>query len=81
MQSVCTWCCCVIHTLRDFLTHGVLPEKMDFNGLRLEYALEGTSNSISWNDHMEELLDDSGLIEYVKKNIPRPPTVDVQVLA
>lgn len=53
---------------------------MAFNGLRLEYALEGTSNFFAWKDHMEEILDDNGLLEYVKTNIPIPPTSDVQDL-
>ena len=54
---------------------------MDFNGLRLEYALEGTSNFVAWKHHMEAILDDNGLLEYVKTNIPSPPTTDVQDLA
>jgi hypothetical protein len=29
---------------------------MTFNGLRLEYALEGNSNFIAWKDHMEAVL-------------------------
>jgi len=33
-------------------------ERMDFNGLRLEYALEGTSSFVSWKDHMEAVLDE-----------------------
>ena len=37
-------------------------EKMAFNGLRLEYALEGTSNFFTWKDHMEAVLDDNGLL-------------------
>ena len=34
---------------------------MSFNGLRLEYALEGSSNYIAWKDRMEAVLDDNGL--------------------
>ena len=30
---------------------------------------------------MEATLDDNGLLEYVKTNIPRPQTTDVQDLA
>ena len=33
---------------------------MDFNGLRLEYALEGSSNYISWKGMMEAVLEDNG---------------------
>ena len=50
---------------------------MTFIGLRLEYALEGTSNFVEWKDHIEKLLDDNGFLEYVKTYIPRPPTTDV----
>ena len=39
---------------------------MIFNRMRLEYALEGISNFITWKDHMEVVLDDNGLLEYVK---------------
>ena len=35
--------------------------KMDFSGLILEYALEGSSNYIAWKDMMEEILEDNGL--------------------
>jgi len=35
---------------------------MAFNGLILEYALEGSSNFISWKDRMEVVLDDNGLL-------------------
>ena len=34
---------------------------MDFNRLRLEYALEGSSNYIVWKDNTEEVLEDNGL--------------------
>ena len=34
--------------------------EMSFNGLRLEYALEGNSNYIAWKDRMEAVLDDNG---------------------
>ena len=54
---------------------------MAFDGLRLEYALEGTSNFVAWKDYMEAVLDDNGLLEYVKIDNPRPPTTDVQDLA
>ena len=32
--------------------------EMSFNGLRLEYALEGSSNYVAWKDRMEAVLDD-----------------------
>ena len=53
---------------------------MDFNGLRLEYALEGISNYISWKDRMEAVLKDKRLKEFINTNIPRPTIVDVALL-
>jgi hypothetical protein len=49
---------------------------MDFNGLRLEYALEGSSNYISWKDRMEAVLEDNGLKEYIDKDVPKPDATD-----
>ena len=45
---------------------------MSFNGLRLEYALEGSSNYIAWKDRMEAVLDDNGLKEFIDTDIPKP---------
>lgn len=42
---------------------------MVFNGLRLNYALECTSDFVAWKDHMEALLNDNGLLEYIKKDV------------
>ena len=44
--------------------------EMSFNGLRLEYALEGSSNYIAWKDRMEAVLDDNGLKEFIDAEIP-----------
>ena len=41
------------------------------NGLKLEYALEGTSNCVEWKDQMEEIFDDNGLLEYIKTNVTK----------
>jgi hypothetical protein len=49
---------------------------MDFNGLRLEYALEGSSNYISWKDRMEAVLEDNGLKEFIDKDVPKPDVAD-----
>jgi hypothetical protein len=49
---------------------------MDFNGLRLENALEGISNYIAWKDRMEAVLEDSGLKEYIEKDVPKPDVTD-----
>ena len=53
---------------------------MSFNGLRLEYALDGSSNYISWNDRMEAVLDDNGLKEFIDAKIPKPTSSDAAVL-
>ena len=49
---------------------------MDFNGLRLEYALEGNSNYISWKDMMEVVLEDSGLKQFINNDVPKPVVAD-----
>jgi hypothetical protein len=49
---------------------------MDFNGLRLEYALEGNSNYFSWKDRMEVVLEDNGLKEFIDKDVPKPDAAD-----
>jgi len=45
---------------------------MSFNGLRLEYTLEGSSNYIAWKDRMEVVLDDNGLKEFIEDEVPKP---------
>jgi hypothetical protein len=49
---------------------------MDFNGLRLEYALEGNSNYISWKDRMEVVLEDNGLKEFIDKDVHKLDVAD-----
>lgn len=46
--------------------------EMSFNGLRLEYALEGNSNYIAWKDRMEAVLHDNGLKEFIDVEVPKP---------
>jgi len=53
---------------------------MSFNGLQLEYALEGSSNYIAWKDRMEAVLDDNGLKEFTDVEIPKPTSSDAAVL-
>ena len=53
---------------------------MSFNGLRLEYALEGSSNYIAWKDRMEAVLDDNGLKEFIDAKIPKLASNDVAAL-
>jgi hypothetical protein len=50
---------------------------MALNVLRLEYALEGNLNYISWKDRMEALLKDNGLKEFIDQDVPKPDVVDV----
>ena len=42
------------------------------NGLRLEYALDGSSNYIAWNDHMEAVLVDNDLKDFINQEVPKP---------
>ena len=45
---------------------------MAFYGLRLEYALDGNSNCISWKDHMEAILEDNRVKDFIDQEIPKP---------
>jgi hypothetical protein len=59
--------------LQDFLGATLdSKSKMSFNGLRLEYALEGNFNYISWKDRMEAMLKDNGLKGYIDNDVPKP---------
>ena len=49
---------------------------MAFNGLRLEYALEGSSNYILWKDRMEAVLEDNGLKDFIDNDVPKPVVAD-----
>ena len=53
---------------------------MDFNGLWLEYALEGSSNYIAWKDRMEAVLEDNGLKEFIDIDFPKPTSMDAALL-
>ena len=53
---------------------------MYFNGLRLEYALEGSLNYIVWKDRMEAVLEDNGLKEFIDPEIPKPASSDAAAL-
>ena len=53
---------------------------MSFNGLRLEYALKGSSNYISWKDRMEAALDENGLKELIDAEVPKPTSTDASLL-
>jgi hypothetical protein len=49
---------------------------MSFNGLRLEYALEGSSNYIAWKERMEAVLEDNGLKGYIDADVPKLDATD-----
>jgi hypothetical protein len=51
--------------------------KMSFNGLRLEYALEGSLNYISWKDRMEAVLEDNGLKGYIDNDVPKSDATNI----
>eukprot|EP00253_Pinus_taeda_P001893 PITA_01893 len=53
---------------------------MVFNGLRLEYALDGNSNYIAWKDRMEVVLEDNGLKDFIDEEIPKPVAANAQEL-
>ena len=53
---------------------------MSFYGLRLEYALEGSFNYISWKDKMEAVFEDKRLKELIDNDMTKPPTTDAQDL-
>ena len=45
---------------------------MAFNGLRFEYALDGSSNYIAWKDRMEVVLEDNGLKDLIDQEFSKP---------
>ena len=53
---------------------------MSFNGLRLEYALEGSSNYIAWKDRMEVVIEDNGLKEFIDSDVHKPGSSDAALL-
>ena len=54
---------------------------MVFYGLRLEYALEGSSNYIAWKDRKEAVLEDNGLKEFIDQEIPKLASTNAQEMA
>ena len=53
---------------------------MAFYGLRLEYALEGSSNYMAWKDIMEAVLEDNGLKEFIDQEIQKLASTNAQEL-
>ena len=54
---------------------------MAFNGLRLEYALDGSPNYIAWKNRMEMVLEENGLKDFTDQEVPKPAIVNAQELA
>jgi len=54
---------------------------MTFYGLRLGYALEGSSNFIVWRDIIEVVLEDNCLKEFIDQEILESIASDVKNLA
>ena len=44
---------------------------MAFNGFRLKYALDGSSNYIAWKDRMEAVLEDNSLKDFIDQEVPK----------
>ena len=53
---------------------------MDFNGFRLEYSLDRSSNYIAWKDSMEVVLEDNGLKEFIDSDVPKLGSSDAALL-
>ena len=53
---------------------------MSFNGLRLEYAHDGSSNYIAWKDRMEAVLENNGLKEFINSDVPKLGSSDAASL-
>ena len=53
---------------------------MAFNALRLEYSLEGNLNYVAWKYHMEAVLEDNRLNEFIDNDILKPATFDAKDL-
>ena len=53
---------------------------MDFNGLRLEYALDGSLKYIAWKDRMDAVLEDKGLKEFIDRDVPKMGSSDAALL-
>ena len=56
-------------------------EKMVFNGQKLEYSLEGNSNYVAWKYHMEAVLEDNWLNEFIDNYFLKLATSDAKDLA
>ena len=64
----------------EFVVSYFRANTISFYILRLEYALEGSLNYISWKDRREVVLEDNELKELIYKDIPKPLVVDAHDL-
>ena len=62
------------YRIQILITSQISP--MAFNGLRLEYAMDGSSNYITWKDCMEVVLEDNGLKDFIDQEVPKPTTAN-----
>jgi hypothetical protein len=62
---------------KEFLGAQLIQDQNGFNGLRLEYALEGSSKYISWKENMEAVLKYNGLKEFIDKDVPKPDVANL----
>ena len=53
---------------------------MYFCGLKLEYALEGSSNYIAWKDNMEAVLEENRLTKFLDSDISQLTATYAQLL-
>lgn len=53
---------------------------INFYGIRLEYALERSSKYVGWNDHMDAILEDNHLKEFIDNEIIKTKTSHVEDL-
>ena len=54
---------------------------MAFYGLRLEYALEGSSNYMAWKERTEAVLEDDALKDLIDQEIQKPLSITAQDFA
>ena len=54
---------------------------MAFNGLRLEYSLDGSLSYITWKDSMEAVLEDNMLKDFIDQEVPKSPAANAQEFA
>ena len=66
------------YRIRILITSLISP--MAFNSLRLEYALNGSSNYIAWKDRMEVVLENNNLKDFIDQEVPKVVAANDQEL-